>query len=580
MLNFLKNIFKSGIAKSIIVILVLVGGYYGYKTFFVAKQVTRYVTTKASKGTLIVSVSGSGQVSAINQVEVKSKVSGDIKYIAVVNGQEVRAGNLIAQLDSRDAEKSVRDAEANLESAKLALDKLNLQSSQQARGDALNINYSNGMNILSKLYGEFSADLEGLKNIYFSIDLSSGSQHICDTNYSQLDDCNITYYSNYNKQFSTVPSQILALYKKIGELYTQSIADYQTAKISGNNEARSKAIKEGHDLVVQMSEMIKISRDVVQSFQDTIIKNGGTYDKKNIVDGQIKSLADYSTAMTGYEKDLLDVVNSANNYFDSIASQPIDLKSQELSIQKSENALLDAKDKLADYYVRAPFNGIIAKVNIKATDTISSGTSVVTMVTKQQVAEISLNEVDIAKIKVNQKATLTFDAVPDLSISGNVAEIDSVGTVSQGVVTYTLKIAFDTQDPRIKPSMSVSASIITDSKIDVLVLPNGAVKSDKNGEYVEAIDSNNIDSSSAPVNGNEIILINPPRRVDVTIGLSNDTQTEILSGVKEGDEFVSRTILPTAAKTTTAPSIFGSSTGGAVRTGGATGGAVRVPTGR
>ena len=65
---------------------------------------------------------------------------------------------------------------------------------------------------------------------------------------------------------------------------------------------------------------------------------------------------------------------------------------------------------------------------------------------------------DFLTIKVGDKATLTFDAVTDLSISGQVAEIDTVGTVSQGVVSYALKIAFDTQDTRVKPGMTVSAA--------------------------------------------------------------------------------------------------------------------------
>src|SRR5207248_903868 len=87
------------------------------------------------------------------------------------------------------------------------------------------------------------------------------------------------------------------------------------------------------------------------------------------------------------------------------------------------------------------------------------------------------------------KATLTFDAIPDLTISGTVAEIDSLGTVSQGVVTYNVKISFDTQDSRIKGAMSVSAAIITEVKQDVLVVLNSAVKSSSGASYVEMFDT-------------------------------------------------------------------------------------------
>ena len=101
------------------------------------------------------------------------------------------------------------------------------------------------------------------------------------------------------------------------------------------------------------------------------------------------------------------------------------------------------------------------------------------LITKQKIAEISLNEVDAAKVKVGQKVTLTFDAIDGLSITGEVSEIDALGTVSQGVVTYGVKIAFDTQDERVKSGMSVSAAIITDVKQNVLLVPNAAVKSNE-----------------------------------------------------------------------------------------------------
>ena len=98
---------------------------------------------------------------------------------------------------------------------------------------------------------------------------------------------------------------------------------------------------------------------------------------------------------------------------------------------------------------------------------------------------MSLNEVDIAQIKINQKATLTFDAIQDLTIAGTVLEVDSIGTTSQGVVTYGVTIGFDTQDQRIKSGMSASASIITNSKTDALLVPNSAIKSSGGSNYVQ-----------------------------------------------------------------------------------------------
>ena len=111
----------------------------------------------------------------------------------------------------------------------------------------------------------------------------------------------------------------------------------------------------------------------------------------------------------------------------------------------------------------------------------SSGITMGTIITAQELATIVLNEVDVAKVKLGEKATLTFDAIPDLTIAGQVSEIDSVGTVSQGVVNYNVKISFATQDDRVKSGMSVDATIITDIAQNVVVVPNGAIKTANNG---------------------------------------------------------------------------------------------------
>ena len=175
---------------------------------------------------------------------------------------------------------------------------------------------------------------------------------------------------------------------------------------------------------------------------------------------------------------------------------------------------------------------------MKKTDSVSSGSSIGTLVTRQKVADISLNEIDAAKIKIGQKATVEFDAIEDLSVSGKVIEIDLVGTVDQGVVTYNVKIGFDTQDDRVKPGMSVSVAIVTDVKTETLVAPNSAVKSQNNFYYVEVFDQ----KFSRDQISQGIMTQTPPRRQPIEVGISNDNLTEIISGLNEGDQIVARTV--------------------------------------
>ncbi len=105
-----KKILQHKIIAGIILLLIIVGGYFGYKSLFGNKNTVRYVTAAVEKGTLIVSVSGSGQVSASDQVDIKAKTSGDVVYLGIQNGQEVKAGALLAQVDTTSTQRAVQDA--------------------------------------------------------------------------------------------------------------------------------------------------------------------------------------------------------------------------------------------------------------------------------------------------------------------------------------------------------------------------------------------------------------------------------------------------------------------------------------
>jgi len=227
----------------------------------------------------------------------------------------------------------------------------------------------------------------------------------------------------------------------------------------------------------------------------------------------------------------------------------LDIRTAKVNIQQKEDALISAKQELTDHYIYTPLGGIVADVKIKKGDSVSAGTALVSIITQQKIAEITLNEVDAAKVKTGQKTTLTFDALPELSISGKVIEVDTVGQVSQGVVSYGVKIVFDNQDERIKPGMSVTADIITDAKQDVLVLPSSAIKSQGDYYYVELAEAIEGMSQQLLANVSGTILPTPPKIQLVETGISNDLSTEIISGLKEGEIVVTSTIASNESQT-------------------------------
>jgi multidrug efflux pump subunit AcrA (membrane-fusion protein) len=151
-----------------------------------------------------------------------------------------------------------------------------------------------------------------------------------------------------------------------------------------------------------------------------------------------------------------------------------------------------------------------------------------------------------------------------LTITGTVVEIDNIGTVSQGVVSYNVKISFDTEDPRVKTGMSVNASIITNIAADVLSVPSTAIQTQGSSSYVEVL---NASSTQAVVGQQGVTSSVAPTKVVVQTGASDDTNTQITNGnLKAGDSVVTQTINATAAKSTAATATS------ALRLGGATGG--------
>ncbi len=523
MFKILKIISQHKILAGIIVLLIIVGGYFGYKAFFANKSSIRYVFAQVQKGTLITSISGSGQVSASNQVDIKSKASGDIIYIGVKNGQEVKAGTLIAQLDTTDAQKLVRDAEINLQNAEISLEQ---SKTTEDNTNGLDRNYQQGLNEVEAMLNDSSGIINNLNEALFDDSINGNSKSNLDiymfyTNQGLLQNPgNNIYYNSYQAAKNS---------------YEKNFNDYQNITRTSNKSSIESFVDETYQTTKLISEAIKKSYNIIYLYKKNILGQGVAINPS--IDTYLSNLNSDGSKINNHLISLSDIK-------DTIKNDPLSIQSKELALEQKQNALLDAKNTLSNYYIYAPFDGIIATLDVRVGDSLTSASTITTLITKQKIAEISLNEVDIAKIKTGQKTTLTFDALSDLSITGEVAEIDSIGTTSQGVVTYNVKIAFDTQDERIKPGMSVTAAIITDTKQDVLLVPNSAIKSTGNTHYVETF--NNIIPSdkflASITSSTGISSKTPPLQQSVETGSSNDSFIEITDGLKEGDIIVVRTI--------------------------------------
>lgn len=582
-----------------LVVLVLGAGYFGYKTLRAQESTPQYVSVPVEKGTLTVSVNASGQVAASNQVDIKPQAAGKVISIHAGAGQEVQVNAILAQLDSSEAQRSVRDAQTNVENARLALEKLQQPSDpftilqarnslEQAQDNLAKLQLDQNIDYQSLLDAKKKAEdnlIKGYEDTFNTIadafldlptiasnldDVLHGSTigdseplvgsgqwnetGLYDTTDSEFKPSLKGFQDNADNDYATARAKYdhaFETYKHITRYSDAAVIESLLGEVLDTTKSLAQAAKSESnfldawvDFRTQRDRQIfQTVKDYQKSLADTI---GNINNHLSSLLAIQRTLQDIKEAKLKAENDIKKI--EQNNPFDLRAAQqsvkekeaslgklqagqdPLDIQTQRLTLRQRQNALADVVSKLADYTIRAPFDGIVAIMNFKVGDTVSSGTIGATMITKQKLADVSLNEVDVAKVRVGQKVSLTFDAIEELSISGQVAAIDTLGTATQGVVNYNVKIAFDTQDERIKPGMSVSAAIIIDVRQDVLLVPSSAVKSQADISYVEVLE-----------NG-------MPQRHIIEAGLSDDTMTEISGDIKERDEVVTQTITQSATQ--------------------------------
>jgi HlyD family secretion protein len=216
---------------------------------------------------------------------------------------------------------------------------------------------------------------------------------------------------------------------------------------------------------------------------------------------------------------------SNDNAYDSVKTAQARLYSAALSLRTTSGS------------ITSPTSGSVKSVtiaegmNIGATETASGARAnqrVATIATEGlPIAAFDISEIDVSIIEPGQKATITLDSITDKTFTGSVVSVDRVGSITNNVTTYPVIIQLDTSSDQILPNMAATANIIIDSKTDVLIVPSQAVK------YQDG-------QASATV-----IRNNQEQNVAVDTGIFNDIQTEIISGLNEGDIVITGTATST-----------------------------------
>jgi multidrug resistance efflux pump len=413
-----------------------------------------------------------------------------------------------------------------------------------------------------------------------------------------LSDQNASYLSSVGRNYRDTA----------GRSYDMAYTKYQNTLQEYKSLTRSSDTSKLDTLLANTYDTIKAVAEASINAQNAI-----NYIKTNQSEyqsgGAETALSNTTTWASQANSDVSSIVSAQNSILSSKNSlDTLVTGTDDLDLQSALINLQQAERTYENYFVRAPYDGIIGRIPVNVYSQAGSGTTIATIVGQSKVASISLNEIDAAKVNVGQTVNITFDAIDEFNATGTVSVVDEIGTVSSGVVSYGIKIAVNTDDARIKPGMSVNTTIVTLQKDNVLVIPSGAIKKTGGESYVQVLADSIVKanlpatstmartgaSGTSTMTRNKMatstsrvpsMMNNPslqqinrtvtisteesPTRITVTTGESDDTNTEIIKGLTRGQYIITKTSNASVTQTS-APSIL-SGIGGTRSPGGSTG---------
>jgi len=454
-------------------------------------------------------VSASGKVISSESVDLGFKNSGLIEKIyfsvdqLINKGNNVKAGALIAELDTTDAKKAVRDAETNLQNAKLSLEKLKIQNSNENLNTDLIQAYDDGFNTVSSAFIDMPIVVTGLDDLFAVQNLSENEARVSgNTALDYRRTAEVSYYKAKDVfEKNRIKFRLLDRYSDKNDIENIIYQTYDTTKVI------SDALKDFRNFVDYIAEDTGRTSEYTSS-QDI--------------------LSNYINTINGHLSNLLTIKTTIKDNKDAFINSDLDIQSSMLSVKQKENALQDAKNTLADYYIKAPFDGIITKIDAKVGEIAYPNVPLITMmgIDTFQI-ESFIPEVHISKIKLGDEADVTLDAYGEnVVFKAQIISIDPAETIRDGVSTYKVKFQFKENDERIKSGMTANIAVISFSKPNTIVVPGGIIF-DKNGKkFIQ-------------VKENKKIL----EREVVTGSVSSLNQVEIISGLTDGEVVILNPIL-------------------------------------
>jgi HlyD family secretion protein len=539
---------KTRVVVAGLAIVALVLGTLIYRDMFVSgknagSSVNLYTVTRR---TVTASITGSGNLEPQAQANVNFKVAGTLTAIYVHVGDRVASGQTLATIDSTAEQNAVSQAQANLATAQANLQAVETPLTQ---------------NQITQLQDNAATAQQTYNDTVSQVNLTNSQDAAlvtADQNQLAVDQQALNFNATYQAAVQKLAADKTTLQNAITTFNTdgcqsQTYATYSTLCLNDFKAVSAAQATVTADQLTVNTEAAQVNADQARLNADTAKQQT---DKTN---GQ-RSINQAAASLTGAQDQLKTQTETRPNQIASAQAQ----------LSSAQAALQTAQQNLANTTLVAPMDGEVNSINGVVgetvgtgggttaeapgsqaplpTSTASSAFMVIGNVSGLEVV-IPFAEADASRLAVNQDAQVTFDAVPNLTISGHVIAVASAATLTSGVVNYYATIVLNKTDKSLKQGMTANAAVTVARSTNALVVPNLAITHTAGQAYV--------------------LVYSGGQQVQTAIetGVVGDQFTEVTGGVNDGEQIV----LPTVRAAT------GSGNNG--RFGGGGGGPVRIGSG-
>ncbi len=444
--------------------------------------------TTITRGDLSVTISATGAVIPARQVALLFEASGAVAEILVAEGDRVAAGDVIARLDTTELESLI-------EEARLALD---LQT----------------------------ISFEAITAAPRDVDLAAAE--------AALDTAEASAYAAYSGSSAETAAEIARLQAEIARnrlWQAQLQRDISVSAPSGFGLDVSGLLPDGSEVSQDIIDEINAALNGLFPSQPGISAdsfNAGLNQASYGVDiadanyaaaasnpGDIAGIGQAQAAMVAAQVALDRLLNGASD---------TDLQIAEAGIAQARLAVAQVEAGLNRFVLTAPFDGVIAQLNLTVGELPPTQNAAALLVDDSaSYIDLAIDETDVIDLVPDLPVVFRVDALPDTEITGTVTRVAVTPTIIGTLVTYPVRVALSATDAPIRFGMSATATIIVDSLADVLIVPNRFIRIDRtNGQSFVTIES-------TPGVFEEI---------PVELGLRSTTQSQIMSGVEEGQRIV------------------------------------------